>query len=133
VTSGFQGTLGFGYQTALGAKAVNPDKAVVSINGDGGFMYGVQELATAAQYGLGVVAIVFNNNAFGNVRRDQQQLNDGRLIGSELVNPDFVRLTESFGIDGHRTRSPEDLKPVLERAIDNDRVVACHFAERWTA
>ena len=121
VTSGFQGTLGFGYQTALGAKAVNPDKAVVSINGDGGFMYGVQELATAAQYGLGVVAIVFNNNAFGNVRRDQQQLNDGRLIGSELVNPDFVRLAESFGVEGHRTGSPEDLKPVLERAIENDR------------
>ncbi len=123
VTSGFQGTLGFGYQTALGAKAVNRDKAVVSINGDGGFMYGVQELATAAQYGLGVVAIVFNNNAFGNVRRDQQMLYEGRLIGSELANPDFVKLAESFGVEGHRVTSPESLRPVLERSLAADRPV----------
>ncbi len=123
VTSGFQGTLGFGYQTALGAKAVNRDKAVVSINGDGGFMYGVQELATAAQYGLGVVAIVFNNSAFGNVRRDQQMHYEGRLIGSELANPDFVRLAESFGIEGRRAATPEALKPVLEEAIAADRPV----------
>jgi acetolactate synthase-1/2/3 large subunit len=121
VTSGFQGTLGYGYHTALGAKAANPGKAVVSINGDGGFMYGVQELATAAQYGLGVVAIVFNNAAFGNVRRDQQTLMEGRLIGSELVNPDFVKLAESFGIAGHRATSPQALKPLLERAIADDR------------
>lgn len=121
VTSGFQGTLGFGYQTALGAKAANPGKPVVSINGDGGFLYGVQELATAAQYGLGVVAIVFDNCAFGNVRRDQEERYEGRLIGSQLENPDFVKLAESFGVAGHRAASPLALKPVLERAIADDR------------
>ncbi len=121
VTSGFQGTLGFGFQTALGAKAANPDKAVVSINGDGGFMYGVQELATAAQYGLGVVTVVFNNRAFGNVRRDQQMRYEGRLIGSELTNPDFLPLAESFGIEGRRATSPQELRPLLEQAIANDR------------
>ena len=123
ITSGFQGTLGFGFQTALGAKAANPDKPVVSINGDGGFMYGVQELATAAQYGLGVVAIVFNNSAFGNVRRDQQELYEGRLIGSELHNPDFVALAESFGIEGRRATTPDALRPLLERALADDRPI----------
>ncbi len=121
ITSGFQGTLGFGFQTALGVKAANPGKPVISINGDGGFMYGVQELATAARYGIGVIAIVFNNNAFGNVRRDQQIGFEGRLIGSELTNPDFVNLAESFGVEARRTNSPQGLRPILECALEDDR------------
>ena len=64
ISEGFQGTLGFGFPTALGAKVANPDKAVVSVTGDGGFMFGVQELATAAQYGIALVTIVFNNHSF---------------------------------------------------------------------
>jgi acetolactate synthase-1/2/3 large subunit len=98
-------------------KVAHPDKPVVAICGDGGFMFAVQELATAAQYGINVVTLVFNNNAFGNVRRDQQTSFDGRLIGAELVNPDFVKLAESFGIRGSRVNSPEALKPELERAL----------------
>ena len=117
IASGYQGTLGSGFPTALGVKAAWPDRAVVSITGDGGFMFGVQELATAVQYGLNLVTIVFNNNAFGNVRRDQIQGFDGRLIGSELVNPDFVKLAEAFGMAGHRVTSPEGLRPVLEHAL----------------
>ncbi|MDH3233433.1 MAG: thiamine pyrophosphate-binding protein [Alphaproteobacteria bacterium] len=120
VTPGFQGTLGFGYPTALGVKIGNPDRAVVSINGDGGFMFGVQELATAAQYGIGVVALVFNNGAFGNVRRDQKSIFDGRVIGADFVNPDFVKLADSFGVRSARVASPEALKPVLEEAIASD-------------
>ncbi len=77
VNCGHQGTLGFGFAEALGVKAGNPDKAVVSITGDGGFMFGVQDLATAVQYGINVVTIVFNNNAYGNVLRDQQTLFEG--------------------------------------------------------
>ncbi|MEN3347343.1 MAG: acetolactate synthase large subunit, partial [Bradyrhizobium sp.] len=69
ITSGYQGTLGSGFPTALGAKVANPDKPVVAITGDGGFMFGVQELATAVQFNIGVVTLVFNNNAYGNVRR----------------------------------------------------------------
>lgn len=117
VACGHQGTLGFGYATSLGVKIAHPDKAVVSISGDGGFMFGVQELATAVQYGIGVVAVVFNNHAYGNVRRDQQQRFGGRVIGADLVNPDFVRLAESFGMAGHRVASPAALQAALERAL----------------
>jgi acetolactate synthase I/II/III large subunit len=117
ITSGYQGTLGSGFPTSLGVKVAHPDKPVVAICGDGGFMFAVQELATAAQYGINVVTLVFNNNAFGNVRRDQQTSFAGRLIGANLVNPDFVKLAESFGIRGSRVNSPEALKPELERAL----------------
>ncbi|HEX9647082.1 MAG TPA: thiamine pyrophosphate-dependent enzyme [Alphaproteobacteria bacterium] len=118
VTPGYQGTLGFGFPTALGVKVANPDKAVVSIAGDGGFMFGLQELATAAQYGIAVVTLVFNNNSYGNVRRDQQRLFQGRVIGADLVNPDFVALAESFGVRAERVASPAALKPALARALD---------------
>jgi acetolactate synthase-1/2/3 large subunit len=123
VTSGYQGTLGFGFPTALGVKAANPDKAVVSITGDGGFMFAAQELATAVQYKLNVVTIVFNNNAYGNVYRDQKEGFGGRLLGSELVNPDFVKFAESFGVQAHRVGSAAELRPVLEQALAADRPV----------
>lgn len=123
VTSGHQGTLGFGFPTALGVKAAHPDKAVVSICGDGGFMFAAQELSTAVQYRLNLVTIVFNNNAFGNVYRDQQESFAGRLLGSELVNPDFVKFAESFGVQAHRVNTPAELQPVLERAFAADRPV----------
>ena len=117
VTEGFQGTLGFGFPTALGVKVANPDQAVVSVTGDGGFLFGLQELATAAAHRIGLVTLVFNNSAYVNVRRDQQRLFDGRLAGSDLQNPDFVRLAESFGVQAHRTHSPQALRPLLEQAL----------------
>ena len=117
VTSGYQGTLGSGFPTALGAKVANPNKPVVAITGDGGFMFGVQELATAVQFKIGVVTLVFNNNAYGNVRRDQRQHFDGRVVASDLVNPDFVKLAESFGAGAARVTSPDQFRPVLEKAL----------------
>ncbi len=117
VTCGYQETLGFGYNTALGVKVANPSKMVVSVNGDGGFLFGAQELATAAQHGIAVVACVFNNNAYGNVRRDQMTTYQGRVIGAELANPDFVKLAESYGVAAQRVRSPGEFKPVLEKAF----------------
>jgi len=123
ISEGFQGTLGFGFPTALGVKVANPDRAVVSVNGDGGFMFGMQELATAAQYNIGLVTIVFNNNSFGNVRRDQQMGFGGRLIGADLLNPDFMKLAESFGVAGYRVSTPDELKPVLAKAIDDNKPV----------
>jgi acetolactate synthase-1/2/3 large subunit len=95
VTCGYQDNLGYGFMTSLGAKMARPDRPVVSINGDGGFMYGVQELATAVQYGIAVTAIVFNNRGFGNVLRDQTRT--GHPIGNALQNPDFAALARSFG------------------------------------
>ena len=117
ITSGYQGTLGSGFPTALGAKVANPDKPVVAITGDGGFMFGVQELATAVQYNIGVVTLVFNNNAYGNVRRDQRERFEGRVVASDLVNPDFVKLAESFGVGAARVTSPDQFRPALERAL----------------
>jgi acetolactate synthase-1/2/3 large subunit len=117
LTSGYQGTLGSGFPTALGAKVAHPDRAVVAITGDGGFMFAVQELATAVQYKIGVVTLVFDNAAYGNVRRDQRMQFDGRVVASDLVNPDFVKLAESFGVGAARVRSPDEFKPALERAL----------------
>jgi len=123
VTSGYQGNLGHGFQTALGVKVGNPDTAVVSLAGDGGFMYGVQELATAVQYGINLVTIIFNNNAFGNVRRDQQILYGGHAYGTDLRNPDFVKLAESFGAKAFRATTPDQLKTKLETALSLDEPV----------
>ena len=117
ITSGYQGTLGSGFPTALGAKVANPDRQVVAITGDGGFMFGVQELATAVQYNIGVVTLVFNNNAYGNVRRDQRQRYDGRVVAADLVNPDFVKLAESFGVAASRVTSPDHFRAALERGL----------------
>jgi acetolactate synthase-1/2/3 large subunit len=117
VTCGYQENLGFGFMTALGVKVANPDKVVISITGDGGFMFGVQELATAVQYKINLITIVFNNRSFGNVLRDQQISFGGRLIGESLVNPDFVKLAESFGAVAYRAVNPVELKLVLERAL----------------
>jgi acetolactate synthase-1/2/3 large subunit len=123
ISAGFQGTLGFGFPTALGAKVACPDRAVVSVTGDGGFMFAAQELATAVQYGINLVTIVFNNNAYGNVLRDQTTSFGGRLLGSELVNPDFVAFARSFGVEAHRVASPDTLRPVLAQAIAAGRPV----------
>ncbi len=121
VEGGFQGTLGYGFPTALGVKVANPDKAVVSVCGDGGFMFGVQELITAAENNIGLVTLVFNNNAYGNVRRDQQMGFGSRYSGSELKTPDFVKLAESCDVAAYRVSSPAELKPVLERCINNNK------------
>lgn len=117
VSSGYQGNLGSGFPTALGVKAAHPDRSVVALTGDGGFMFAAQELATAVQYRLGVVTVVFNNNAFGNVLRDQIQQFEGRDVASRLVNPDFVRLAESFGVTAVRVATPAAFKRALEHAL----------------
>lgn len=120
ITSGYQGNLGYAYATSLGAKVGCPDKAVVTILGDGGFMFAASELSTAAQHGIGVIAIVFNNQAYGNVRRDQITNFSGRTLASDLPGVDYVKLAESCGVKGYRVASPVDLAPVLEKAIAED-------------
>jgi acetolactate synthase-1/2/3 large subunit len=117
VSEGYQGTLGFGFPTALGVKAAHPGRPVVSVTGDGGFMFAVQELATAAQEGLALVTLVFNNSAYGNVLRDQRTGFANRVIGATLANPDFTALGHAFGIESTRVESPEALEPVLAMAI----------------
>ena len=116
ISSGYQGTLGAGFPTALGVQVARPDRAVLSINGDGGFMFNAQELSTAVQQGLGVVAVVFDDGAYGNVKRMQEDLYGGRVIGSELCNPDFVKLAESFGAAGVRVDTPDSLRDAVAAA-----------------
>lgn len=117
VSEGFQGTLGAGFPSALGVKVAHPDKAVVSVTGDGGFMFAMQELATAAQERIGLVTLVFNNNAYGNVMRDQTVGFGGRIIGAELKNPDFMAVAKAFGVQAYRVSSPAELEPCLVAAI----------------
>ena len=97
LTPGFQGTLGYGFPTALGVSIGAPDKRTVSITGDGGFGWGLQDLATAAKYKLNLTIIVFVDGYFGNVRRIQRRT-FGREIGDDLHNPDFALLAQAFGI-----------------------------------
>ncbi len=117
VSSGYQGTLGFGFATALGAKVGAPDRPVVSITGDGGFMFNVQELSTAVQNGIHLITVVFADGAFGNVQRMQREDYDNRVIATDLHNPDFVRLAESFGAQGVRVDTPAELEAALARAL----------------
>jgi acetolactate synthase I/II/III large subunit len=123
VSEGFQGTLGFGFPTALGVKVAHPDTPVVAVTGDGGFMFAVQELATATQYGIALITLLFNNAAYGNVLRDQQTAFANRIIGSVLDNPDFMLLAKAFGIEGHRVTSPAQLGRVLAKTIKTPKPV----------
>jgi acetolactate synthase I/II/III large subunit len=117
IHSGYQGTLGSGFATALGAKVARPDLPVVSISGDGGFMYNVQELSTAVRHGIDIVAIVFADGAYGNVRRMQKEEYGNRLIGVDLANPQFPQMAESFGAHGVKTTSPDGLRRELAAAL----------------
>ena len=126
LSPGYQDNLGWGYGTALGAKAARPDVPVVAIAGDGGFMYQVGEMATAVQHKLAVVAVVFDNGAFGNVRLLQRENFGGRLIASELANPDFVKLAESFGMAAFRATDGPSLQKALTAAIKLDAPALIH-------
>lgn len=120
LTCGYQGTLGWGFPTALGAKVGNPDKKVISFNGDGGFMFNVQELATAVQHNIAVPIVVFDDGAFGNVLRTQREQFGGRTIAAELRNPSFARLGEVFGMPGVRAETPDALCGALKEALTHD-------------
>ena len=113
-------TLGHAFPVALGAKIAAPERAVVAVSGDGGFLYNSQELATAVQYGSNVIVIVFNDNAYGNVLRAQQRQFDGRVMGTRLHNPDFVALAQSYGAIGMHADGAEALERALQEAITNN-------------
>lgn len=120
LTPGYQGTLGCGFCMALGAKAGRPDLPVVSINGDGGFGFTMNELATMAQHQIGVVTVVFNDNAYGNVLRMQREDYGNRVIASELRNPDFMKLADAFGVSGRRAHTADELRVALRESIRAD-------------
>lgn len=117
LSPGYQDNLGWGYATALGAQHARPDVPVLSINGDGGFMYTANELATAMRHRIPLVAVVFSDGAFGNVRRIQEEQFGNRLIACDLANPDFVKFAESFGAAGRRAEGPQALRRALREAF----------------
>ena len=119
--SSYMGTLGFAFPTSLGAKVGRPDRPVVSINGDGGFLFCSNELATAVQYDIPVVACVFNDGAYGNSNRDQRERFKGREYATELRNPDFAKLAEAFGADGIKVSHMDQAGDALREAIANNR------------
>ena len=117
ISTGYQGTLGYGLATALGAAHVRRDAPVVAISGDGGALFAIGEMATAVHHDIPLVAVVFNDNAFGNVRRLQMDDYGGRTIASGLTSPDFVKLAESFGARGMRAATPDELRARLQTAF----------------
>jgi len=116
LTPGYQGTLGYGFPTALGVAAGNPDRPVVSMNGDGGFGWAMQELATLRKYNLNVAVVVFADGQFGNVLRFQEA-QFGATYETDLCNPAFDRLAAAFDVPFGRAESPEALQSLLSRAV----------------
>jgi len=117
ITSGFSGTLGAGFPTALGVKVAMPDKPVVALTGDGGFLFGGAELATAVQHGINLTTVLFNNSSYGNVLRDQRRLFQGRESGSSLRNPDFQTYARAFGVPSWRVTDAGGLRDALSEAL----------------
>ena len=117
LSPGYQDNLGWGYATALGAQHARPEVPVVAISGDGGFMFTANELATAVCHKIPLIAVVFSDGAFGNVRRIQAEQYGNRLIACDLANPDFLRFAESFGAAAERAKDPAGLRAALRRGI----------------
>jgi len=122
LSSSYSGNLGYEYPVALGAKVARPDQPVVATAGDGGFLYNAQEMATAAQYGINVVCVVFNDQAFGNVARDLDE-DWGGQYGAALQNPDLMKLAEAFGVHGMRAKESTEVGRLVGQALEMNRPV----------
>jgi acetolactate synthase-1/2/3 large subunit len=109
--------MGYGFPAAVAAKAVHPDRAVVCLAGDGDFLMTGQELATAVQYELPLVALVVNNGMYGTIRMHQERHYPGRVVGTDLVNPDFPAYARAFGAHGASVERTEDFPDALEEAL----------------
>ena len=113
------GAMGYGVPSGVAAKIVEPGRTVVTFAGDGEFMMTGQELATAVQYGAGVIIIVFNNSMFGTIRMHQEKTYPGRVSGTTLHNPDFAALAQAYGAHGEVVEKTADFAPALARALEH--------------
>ena len=118
VTSGGMGTMGFGLPAAIGAKLGKPDTQVIAFHGDGGFQMTIQELGTILQYQVPVKIIILNNDFLGMVRQWQDMFNSKRYAATEMINPDFVKVSEGFGIPAKKVTERDDLKDALIEMLD---------------
>ncbi len=110
------GAMGYSVPAAVAASLIHPDRLVLGCVGDGGFMMSGQELATAAQYGGRPIVLLFNNRSYGTIRMHQEREHPGRVIGTELVNPDFVRMAEALGAFARRVETEADFLPAFDEA-----------------
>ncbi len=120
LSTSYMGTLGFGFPAALGVKIARPDRPVVTVVGDGGFLFASNELATAVQHGIHTVTVVFDDGAYGNSNRDQREKFGGRELGTALRNPDWVALARAFGAEGMRVDDLADLPATIRAAATAD-------------
>ena len=109
--------LGHAYPAAIGAKVAHPDRPVICFSGDGGFLMGAVEMATAMKYGINVVAIVVNDGALSAIKGSQLKGCEGRTIDTDLLNPDFVEFAQSFGAYAKRVENLVDFKDTLREAL----------------
>ena len=126
LSPGYQDNLGWGVGTALGAQAACPDRQVLLVTGDGGFMYQVGELATAVQHKLPLIIVVFDNAMYGNVKRIQQEKYNNRVIASDLVNPDFGKLATAFGMTTYRAEDAPQLERAIREAVQKREPTLIH-------
>ena len=122
IDSGYSFNLGYAFPTALGAKVAKPDRPVVCMTGDGGFMFNSSELSTAMKYGINVITVVFRNDSYGNVARDLDEAFAG-TYETDLHNPDFVKFAESFGAIGMRANDPMELETLIQLALEQQKPV----------
>ncbi|MNI00651.1 Acetolactate synthase large subunit [compost metagenome] len=131
VTSGGLGTMGFGFPSAIGAQMGNPDKLVVSINGDGGIQMCAQELAICAINNIPVKIVIINNQVLGMVRQWQEIIYDNRYSHIDLAgSPDFVKLAEAYGVKGLRATNKEEARAAWQEALDTPGPVVIDFVVR---
>ena len=117
IDSGYSFNLGYAFPTALGVKVAKPDRPVVCVAGDGGFMFNASELSTAVKYGINLVTVIFRNDSYGNVARDLEEGFNG-AYETDLHNPDFIKFAESFGAVGMRAEDPLTLETMLPQALE---------------
>lgn len=127
LSAGHQDSLGWGLGTALGVKVARPDVPVLAMAGDGGIMYQLGDLATAAQHRIAIVVVVFDNGMYGNVKRIQQEAYGGRTIAADLVNPDYVKIAEAFGVAAQRATTAAELQRAIERGFATNAPTLIHI------
>jgi acetolactate synthase-1/2/3 large subunit len=110
--------MGYGVPAAVAAKAVAPERTVICFAGDGDFLMSGQELATAMQYKLPIVVLVVNNGMYGTIRMHQERHYPGRVVGTDLANPDFAAYARAFGAHGDTVTETAQFADALERALD---------------
>jgi acetolactate synthase-1/2/3 large subunit len=111
------GSMGYGVPSAIAAKLAHPQRVVVGTCGDGGFLMTAQELATAVQYKVNIIQLVFNNGLLGTIRMHQEREFPGRALATDLVNPDFAAMARAYGAEGHTVRTSEEFLPALQAAL----------------